>query len=147
MTELELKKAQLEAVKKTLSMWSWLYEHPDERKGKFIEKKMSKKSQRVLNDCYLCEFSKEITSLLKIQSLNCRLCPVKWTQIFSKYHTPCCNGDTPYFRYIFDFLNRQNLVKGDVKEVLNILLKTKKRLLKEIRYESENRTDRAAGSH
>lgn len=42
MTTLELKRAQLEAVKKTLSMWSWLYEHPDERKGKFIEKRCQK---------------------------------------------------------------------------------------------------------
>lgn len=85
--------------------------------------------------------------LLKIKDVDCRLCPVKWTQDFSICPTPCCKYDSPYNRYTFDFLNYQNLVKGDVKEVLNILLKTKKQLLKEIRYESENRTDRAAGSY
>lgn len=42
MTTLELKRAQLEAVKKTLSMWSWLYEHPDERKKIFFKKRCQK---------------------------------------------------------------------------------------------------------
>ncbi len=50
-----MSKTEIKAVQKTLIMWEWLRDHPDERKHDYIERLPSDKQPIRRFDCYLCD--------------------------------------------------------------------------------------------
>lgn len=142
MNEKEILTAGLDAVTKSIEMWSWLYQHPAYSKTDYFEYKNIAYENRPLNNCCLCEFVREfsnysivayfgIDALLQNHSIsNCRYCPVTWPE------GSCCSTSSPFDRWARALCEADD--KQAAGDVLKLLYKSKRRLREAINLAAED---------
>lgn len=142
MNEKEILTAALDAVTKSIEMWSWLYQHPRHCKSDYFEYKNIADENRPLNNCYLCEFVCEfsnysivayfgIDALLQNHSIsNCRYCPVVWPE------GHCDSHSSPYNLWAMAICAENE--KQAAGDVLKLLYKAKRRLREAINLIAED---------
>lgn len=143
MNEKEILTAALDAVTKSIEMWSWLYQHPGHVKEDYLEYKNIAPEKRPIYGCYCCEFVREfsnysivgyfgIDALLQNHSIsNCRYCPVVWP----KGH---CNRSysSPYKRWAMARCAVDE--KQAAGDLLKLLYQSKRRLREAINFAAED---------
>ena len=142
MNEKEILTAALDAVTKSIEMWSWLYQHPGHCKSDYFEYKNIADENRPICSCYLCEFVHKYSTYIDIYGFeipaylqnsirsDCRYCPVIWPE------GHCSSLSSPYDRW------SSALCAADEKQaaggVLKLLYKTKRRLREAINLAAED---------
>lgn len=142
MNEKEILTAALDAVTKSIEMWSWLYQHPGHCKSDYFEYKNIVAENQPMYSCYLCEFVHKYSTCIDIYGFkipaylqnsirsDCRYCPVIWPE------GHCSSLSSPYDRW------SSALCAADEKQaaggVLKLLYKTKRRLREAINLAAED---------
>lgn len=113
---------KLEALQKSLEMWTWLRDQA--REGKYYRKEdwfEVTKNRYVSCWCYLCEYAEEVTSV----GYTCANCPIQdweedeYEEIFCP--NPCCQETSPFLQWSKDIgqvVNHQASSNKAKKEVL-----------------------------
>ena len=130
MNEKEILTAALDAVTKSIEMWSWLYQHPGCTKVDYFRFKNIKLCAAPANGCHLCQFALKYAweydpgGFQNNSLLVCSLCPIAWTCVH------CNSSRSPYHLWATE--SDVGIRKQATADMLKILYKTKRRLKAEI---------------
>lgn len=142
MNEKEILTAALDAVTKSIKMWSWLYQHPGKVKSDYFKHKNITSEDKPICGCYLCELAShldtycyiydiEINVVLQNQNkYKCRYCPVTWPE------GSCCSTSSPFDRWARALCEADN--KQAAGDLLKLLYKAKRRLRAAINLAAED---------
>lgn len=125
----------LDAVTKSIEMWSWMYQNPSCKKATYFHFKKIKARRVPLNYCYLCQFAwkyaweSDLEPFKRGDIMICSFCPIAWTGV------PCSSRQSPY--YLWEIASDVGIRKQATADMLKILYKTKRRLRKAIKSTSE----------